>query len=100
MKRILGVKISRDRPKRMLLVSQEDYIEKILIKFNMHNAKPARKLSKSQCPKNEEEKKEMNKVPYSSIVGNLMYAKVCTKPDIGYTVGVVSIFLSNLGKEH
>ena len=25
---------------------------------------------------------------------------VCTRPDIGYAVGVVSRFLSNIGKEH
>ncbi|RDX62691.1 hypothetical protein CR513_58952, partial [Mucuna pruriens] len=91
----------------MLWVSQKDYIEKILKRFNMHNAKPARipiaghfKLSKSQCPKNEEEREEMNKVPYSSAVGSLMYAMVCTRPDIGYAVGVVSRFLSDPGKEH
>ncbi|WVY90442.1 hypothetical protein V8G54_035956 [Vigna mungo] len=106
-KKILGMKISRDRFRRMLWVSQEDYIEKILKRFNMHNAKSARvpiaghfKLSKSQCPKNEEEKEEMSKVPYSSAVGSLMYAMVCTRPDIGYAVGVVSRFLSNPGKEH
>ncbi|RDY14466.1 hypothetical protein CR513_00466, partial [Mucuna pruriens] len=71
------------------------------------NAKPAHvpiaghfKLSKSQCPKNEEEREEMNKVPYSSAVGSLMYAMVCTRPDIGYAVGVVSRFLSDPGKEH
>ncbi|WVZ24581.1 hypothetical protein V8G54_003125 [Vigna mungo] len=106
-KKILGMKISRDCSRRMLWVSQEDYIEKILKWFNMHNAKSARapivghfKLSKSQCPKNEEEKEEMSKVPYSSAVGSLMYAMVCTRPDIGYAVGVVSRFLSNPGKEH
>ncbi|WVZ01079.1 hypothetical protein V8G54_027148 [Vigna mungo] len=106
-KKILGMKISRDRSRRMLWVSQEDYIEKILKRFNMHNAKSARvpiaghfKLSKSQCPKNEEEKEEMSKVPYSSAMGSLMYAMVCTRPDIGYAVGVVSRFLSNPGKEH
>jgi len=59
----------------MLLISQEDYIEKVLERCNMHNAKPIHvplcghfKLSKMQCPKNEEEKKEMSKVPYSSVV--------------------------------
>ena len=32
----------------------------------------------------------MMKVPYASAVGSLMYAMVCTQPDIGYAVGVVS----------
>ena len=72
----------------------------------MHNAKPIHvplcghfKLSKMQCPKNEEEKKKMSKVPYSSAVSNLMYAMIYTRPDIAYVVGVVSRFLSNPRKE-
>ncbi|CAA0827424.1 Uncharacterized mitochondrial protein AtMg00810 [Striga hermonthica] len=39
-------------------------------------------------------------VPYSSAVGSLMYAMVCTKPDIAHAVGVVSRYLSNPGKDH
>jgi ATP-binding cassette subfamily B (MDR/TAP) protein 1 len=39
-------------------------------------------------------------VPYSSAVGSLMYAMVCTRPDIAHAVGMVSRFLSNPGKEH
>ena len=91
----------------MLWISQEDYVEKVLERFNMHNAKPVHiplpghfKLSKMQCPKNEEEKEEMSKVPYSFVVGSLMYAMICTRPDIAYAVGVVSKFLSNPGKEN
>jgi hypothetical protein len=42
----------------------------------------------------------MKKVPYASAMGSLMYAMVCTRPDIAHAVGVVSRFLSNLGKEH
>ena len=42
----------------------------------------------------------MMKIPYASVVGSLMYAMVCTRPDIGYVVEVVSRFMSNPGKEH
>jgi len=62
-KKILGMKITRDRSRRMLWISQKDYIEKVLERFNIHNAKPVHvpllehfNLSKMQCPKNEEEK--------------------------------------------
>jgi len=62
--KILAMKIVNDRSKRMLWMSQEDYIKKVLERFNMHNAKfvnvilPGNlKLSKTQCPKNEQEKK-------------------------------------------
>ena len=42
----------------------------------------------------------MSKIPYASSVGSLMYAMVCTRPDIAYSVGVVSRFLANPGKQH
>jgi len=42
----------------------------------------------------------MGKVPYSSVVGSLMYTIVCTRPNFDYVVEVVSRFLSNPWKEH
>lgn len=42
----------------------------------------------------------MSTIPYSSAVGSLMYAMVCTRPDIAHSVGVVSRYLSNPGKVH
>ena len=42
----------------------------------------------------------MSKVPYSSAVGSLMYAMVCTRLDIAHAVGVVSRYMNNPGKEH
>jgi hypothetical protein len=42
----------------------------------------------------------MSRVHYSSLVGSLMYAMVCTRPDISHTMGVVSRYMNNLGKEH
>ena len=42
----------------------------------------------------------MTKVSYGLVVGRLMDAMVCTLSDIGYSVGVISQFLSNSGREH
>ena len=39
-------------------------------------------------------------VPYASAVGSLIYVMVCMRPNISHVVGVVSKFLSNIGKEH
>ena len=58
------------------------------------------KLSNAQCPKSEEDIAEMKLIPYASAVGSLMYAMVCTRPDIAHAVGLVSRFMSNPGKEH
>ena len=57
-------------------------------------------LSIEQCPKTQEEEEDMSRVPYASAVGSLMYAMVCTRPDIAHAVGVLSKFMSKPGKEH
>ena len=58
------------------------------------------KLSPTRSPSTNEEKNEMLSIPYSSVVGSLMYAMICIRPDIAHAVGTVSIFLSDPGKEH
>jgi len=42
----------------------------------------------------------MLEVPYANAVGSLMYAMVCTRPDLAYSVSLVSKFMENLGKTH
>ncbi|KAM0059035.1 putative RNA-directed DNA polymerase [Helianthus debilis subsp. tardiflorus] len=104
---ILGMSIFRNKQDGSLTLSQEKYIEKVLERFSLKDAKIRStplgshfKLSKVQSPKSDEDKAEMAKVPYAYAVGSLMYAMVCTRPDIAHAVGVVSRFMSNLGREH
>ena len=106
-KQILGMTICRNRKERKLWLSQEKYIEKVLDRFNMNKANPVNtplashfRLTTEQCPQNDEDAEYMRDVPYASAVGSLMYAMVCTRPDIAHAVGVVSRFLSNPGKQH
>ncbi|KAA0053196.1 gag/pol protein [Cucumis melo var. makuwa] len=42
----------------------------------------------------------MSNIPYASAVGSLMYAMLCTSPDIYYSVGMVSRYQSNPGRDH
>eukprot|EP00253_Pinus_taeda_P028183 PITA_28183 len=58
------------------------------------------KVKKELCPKTQEEEEDMSRVPYASAVGSLMYAMVCTRPNIAHAVGVLSMFMSIPGKEH
>jgi hypothetical protein len=106
-KKILGMRITRDKNNRKLTLSRGEYIEKVLERFRMHNAKPVStslpnhfKLTKEMCPKTHEEIEYMSRVPYSSVVGSLMYAMVCTRPDIAHVVGAVSRYMNNPSKEH
>jgi hypothetical protein len=106
-RKILGIEIVRDRNEKKLYLSQEKYVEKVLRRFSMDKAKAVSiplashfKLSHKLCPSTDEEKLSMKNIPYSSGVGSLMYAMVCTRPDIAHAVGVVSRYLSNPGKVH
>ncbi|GJR95646.1 hypothetical protein Tco_0267820 [Tanacetum coccineum] len=76
-------------------------------RFNMDKAKvvsspltPNFKLTDKDCPSSKKNIEKMDRVPYASAVGSLMYAMVCTRPDLAHAVGVVSRFLSNPGKKH
>jgi ATP-binding cassette subfamily B (MDR/TAP) protein 1 len=42
----------------------------------------------------------MFRVPYSNTVGFLMYAMVCSRPNLSHVLSVVSRFMANPGKEH
>jgi hypothetical protein len=106
-KKILGMEIRRDRDAKTLWLSQAGYVKKVLERFSMENAKPVStllanhfRLSISQCPKTVEETEDMSKVSYASAVGCLMYAMVCTRPDLAHVVSVVSKYMANPGKQH
>jgi len=104
---VLGVKIIRNRPKRLLGMSHEAYVKKVLERFRMYYSKPVDTsiekgltLSLDQCPKIDKEKEAMGNVPYASAVGSLMYAMLCTWPDICFAISLVSRYQSNPGQAH
>ena len=104
---ILGIKLLRDRQKRMLGLSQASYIDEILARYSMQDSKkgfvPFRvgnSLSVNQWPKTPAEIERMRGIPYALVVGSLMYVMLCTRPDIYFVVGMVSRFQSDPGEEH
>ncbi|XP_061346949.1 secreted RxLR effector protein 161-like [Gastrolobium bilobum] len=58
------------------------------------------KFSLMQCPKNDVERKDMESIPYASVVGSLMYALTCSRPDINFAVGMLGRYQSNPGMKH
>ena len=106
-KKILGMEITRDRTSGLLFLSQQNYIKKILHRFNMHDAKPVStpiafhfKLSATQCASTDEDVEYMSSVPYSSAIGSLMYAIICSCLNLSYAMSLVSRYMANPGKEH
>ncbi|GJR86149.1 hypothetical protein Tco_0210160 [Tanacetum coccineum] len=104
---ILGIKIYRDRSKRVIGLNQSAYIEKILKRFYMENFKRGTipmqeklKLSKSQGALTPAEKQRMQNIPYASAIGSIMYAVRCIRPDVAFAQNMTSQFQQNPGEEH
>ncbi|WJX29428.1 hypothetical protein P8452_18069 [Trifolium repens] len=104
---ILGIRIYRDISQRLLGLSQSTYIDKVLRRFNMHDSKkgfiPMQHglcLSKTQSPSSKKERERMNEIPYASAIGSIMYAMLCTRPDVSYALSATSRYQSDPGESH
>jgi transposase InsO family protein len=104
---LLGIKITRDRSARTISLSQTSYIDSILFRFGLSDAKsystpmvPGVIHSRNDCPSDPTEVDQMKKTPYREAIGSLMYASVATRPDITYAVSALSRFLDNPGSIH
>ena len=42
----------------------------------------------------------MNMIPYALAIGSIMYAMLCTRPDISYALSVMSRYQSDPGMGH
>lgn len=103
----VGLEIVRDRTNKTITIHQTNYIRRILEKFGWTGMKPAVspgdskvKLTKQQCPRNEEEERFMADKPYSAVVGSLMFLVSSCRPDIAFEVSRVSQFSKNPGPDH
>ena len=84
---VLVIQILRDRPSGIMILFQQTYIERILIRFKMQTCSSGKtsiikgdRFSKGQCPQNDIERDKINAVPYSLVVGRMMYAQIYTHP--------------------
>jgi hypothetical protein len=53
-----------------------------------------------QSPRNQYEIDQIKSVPYASAVGSLMYAQVCTRPDLTFVTGMLGRYQKSLGISH
>jgi len=58
------------------------------------------KLSVTLSPQSTEEEEQMSHVAYAIAFGSIMYAMVCTRPDISQAVSIVSRYMGNPRKMH
>lgn len=104
-KLLLGVKFNENNGK--ICLSQEHYIEEVYQRFKKFHppisSLPISKgciYSKSQSPTTNEELKEMEKIPYRSLIGCLAFIASRTRPDITFAVNLFSQFQQNPGQQH
>lgn len=104
---ILGWEIIRNREERTIFIGQRKYGDSVLQRFGMAECNgcktpgtPGLKLTKTMCPTEHDERKLMESKPYRSVVGNLMYLMLGSRPDLAYLVRECSQFLENPGLTH
>jgi hypothetical protein len=104
---ILGMKIYSARSRRFIGLSQSTYLDKILKNFKMDQSKKGFlsvlqdvKLSKTQCPTTAEDKEKMSVIPYASAIGSIMYAMLCTRPDVSLAISLAGRYQSDPGVDH
>ena len=104
---IPGIRIYRDRSRRLIGLSQSTYLDKVLNKFNMESSNKGFlpmshgvKLSKTQCPSTTDERSRMSAIPYASAVGSIMYAMICSRLDISYAQSVTSRYQADPGETY
>ena len=92
----LGISIQHDEEKGSLWMDQRQYIQSLLKRYGLSQAKTATTPAdiNVKLVKNDGVSKPVNPLNYQSMVGSLLYAAITTRPDIAQAVGAVSKFNS------
>jgi hypothetical protein len=98
----LGMEVERDHAQHLLNINQIKYLKDIFKCFRMQDCKAIIMPfdPKTKLKKNVNKDDEIVKVPYQQAVGSLMYAMLCTWPDLAYPISVVSQHMANPSLEH
>ena len=103
----LGFQIKRNREAGTLSINQKAYIEAMVEKFGLTNAKPVSmpmevntQYSIQQSPSMLKQTAQMLKVPYSEAIGSVLWPVVISQPDAVCTIGILSQFIQNPGPVH
>ena len=93
----LGISVTRNYPRHALSISQPGYIDRLLAKYNMSNAKsastPFEKGTKLKAAIPDD--KLCNLKLYQELTGSLNHLAVFTRPDIAFSVSSLSKFNAN-----
>ncbi|GJW04802.1 hypothetical protein Tco_1563658 [Tanacetum coccineum] len=95
---ILGIRIKDES--NGIAIPQSHYIEKVLKKFNYFDSTPVSTLmdaSEKLMPNNGQ---AISQLEYSRVLGCLMYAMTCKRPNASFVVGKLSRYNINPSTQH
>ena len=58
------------------------------------------RLSETQSPSTFDERSRMSRISYASAIGSIMYAMICTRPDVAFAISLTSRYHANPGESH
>ena len=103
---ILGIDIRRDRTARTVSIGQAAYVTAVLQRHGMNDCKPA------VAPMSRDAASDLVKSPddlvvteattreYQAIIGGVMFAMLCTRPDIAFAVTRLAQYASKPSPAH
>lgn len=94
MKNFLGMNIDRDFENCVMKISQKQYLEDLLRRFEMENCKTVSTPMESRLKLLRGEEKDRTNQPYRELIGCLTYATLTTRPDLAAAVNICSQFQS------
>ena len=58
------------------------------------------RLSETQSPSTSDERSRMSRILYALAIGSIMYAMICTRPNVAFAISLTSRYQGNPGESH
>jgi hypothetical protein len=95
-----GIEVIRDRKRRLIWLSQSDYLDKIANLADMRSESPMHPMKKEELLPYQGRATAALINKYQRKVGSILYAAVITRLDIAFAASHLSRFNMNPGPEH
>ena len=99
-KKFLNIQIIRNRPLKLIHLSQQHYAKEILQKFEMHQSKPLYNPLPDENVPDYDARDTFHSKLYLEMLGSLNYLSTWTRPDLAFTISKMSQFMMRHNEIH
>ena len=98
----LGIRVIRDRAKKKVWLTHDQYIEKIANKFGVADSAtfPSIPLPGTELVKNPDQATKARIKFFQELVGSILYTAIMIRVDVAFAAAKLSQFLTNPSEEH